>query len=97
VGDEVLTRLAPLVGVALAGEAECVLDRGAIEPVLAVGAVLADDREQVPEQRPFADREVLGDVVDRRGSAGRGVLGTDPGVSAAVRRAGCPVPRVELL
>jgi hypothetical protein len=89
-GDEVLARLAALVGVALAGEREGTLDRRPVDPVVAVDLVLADDREEVAQQGPFLGRQVLGDVVD----GGRGpvrLLGADLDVAAAIDRGGCPV------
>ena len=51
VGDEVLARLALLVGVALAGEGEGALDRLAVDRLASVVAVLRDHREEVAEQR----------------------------------------------
>ncbi len=83
-GDEVLARLAALVGVALAGERERALDRVAIDRRLAVARVLADDREQVAEQRALLAVEALGELVDRGGDAVRLVLDPDPRVTAAV-------------
>ena len=50
VHDEVLARLAPLVGVVLAGEDEGVLDALAVDLDGRVVGVLLDDREQVAEQ-----------------------------------------------
>ena len=50
VDDEVLARLAALVGVVLAGEEEGALDAVAVDARPRVG-VLLDDREQVAEQR----------------------------------------------
>ena len=58
--------------------------------VLAVGRVLADDREQVAEQRPVVGGQVLGDVVDGRGRAVR-VLGPDLDVPTAIDRGRCPL------
>jgi hypothetical protein len=92
VGDEVLTRLATLVGVTVAGEGEGAFDRGAVERRVAVGAVLADDGEQVAEQRPVVGREVLGDLVDGRRGAAR-VVGTELDVTAPVGGDGRPVRR----
>ena len=54
---------APLVGVALAGEGERALDRLAVDPVIAVGGVLADHREQVAEQRAIVGGQPLGELV----------------------------------
>ena len=93
VGDEVLARLAPLVDVAFAGEGEGALDRGLVDGRVAVGAVLAHDREQVAEQCPVVRREVLGDRVNRRRRPSR-LLGSELDVPAPVRRGGCrPVSR----
>ncbi len=89
-GDEVLARLAALVGVAVAGEGEGALDRLAIDAVVTVGRVLADDREQIAEQRPVVGGQVLGDVVDRRRRAVR-LLGSDLDVPMAIDRGGCPL------
>ena len=50
VDDEVLARLAALVGVVLAGEDERVLDRRAVDLQRDLVGVLLDDREQVAEQ-----------------------------------------------
>ena len=50
VDDEVLARLAPLVGVVLAGEDERLLDALAVDLDAASSCVLLDDREQVAEQ-----------------------------------------------
>ena len=50
VHDEVLARLAPLVGVVLAGEHERVLDARAVDLHRGVRRVLGDDREQVAQQ-----------------------------------------------
>ena len=50
VDDELLARLAPLVGVVLAGVDERPLDVVAVDLQRALGGVLLDDREQVAEQ-----------------------------------------------
>jgi hypothetical protein len=95
VGDEVLSRLAPLVGVALAGEGEGVLDRAAVEAaVLAVGAVLADDREQVAEQGAILRGQVPRDRVDRRRRTM--ARAADSRVAAPVGRPRGAVARFEL-
>jgi hypothetical protein len=60
-----------LVGVTLACEGEGALDRVAVDLVMAVGRVLADDREEVAEQLALVGIEVLGDLVDRRDRARR--------------------------
>ena len=85
VGDEVLARLAALVGVALAGEGEGTLDRRPVDRLVAVGGVLADHREQVAEQRPLVGGQVLGDLVQRRRGAVR-VVGADLDVATAIDR-----------
>jgi hypothetical protein len=90
-GDEVLARLAALVGVVLAGEQERLQDGLAVDLVGDLVGVLGDDREQVGQQfvlercdvardRDRAVVAVLGDV-DRlvRGDSNR------PGVDVAVR------------
>jgi hypothetical protein len=46
--------------------------------------VLADHREQVTEQRPLVDGQRLGDLVERGGGPVRGLVGTDPGVTASI-------------
>jgi hypothetical protein len=92
VGDEVLARLAALVGVAVAGEGEGSLDRRPVDRRVAVGAVLADDGEQVAEQRAVVGREVLGDLVDGRRWAA-GVLRADLDVAAPVDGRVRPVRR----
>jgi hypothetical protein len=98
VSDEVLARLALLIGVALAGEGEGVLDRAPVDPpVLTVGAVLADDREQVAEQGAVAGAQVARQLVDRRGRTVSAVGGPDPGVPAPVRGPRGSVMRFELL
>jgi hypothetical protein len=68
-GDEVLARLALLVGMALAGEREGPLDRVTVDLVVTVGRVLANDRKEVAEQLPLVGVEILRDLVDRRGDA----------------------------
>jgi hypothetical protein len=83
-GDEVLARLAALVGVTGARERERAGDRVAIDRRLAVARVLADDREQVAEQRALLGIEALGQLADRGGDAVRLVLDPDPRVTAAV-------------
>jgi hypothetical protein len=87
-GDEVLARLSPLVGVTLAGEGEGALDRRPVDPVVAVGFVLADDREQVTEQGPLLGGQMLGDLVDGRRGAVRS-LRADLDVPTPVERGGC--------
>jgi hypothetical protein len=71
VGDEVLARLALLVGVALAGKREGALDRLAVDLLAAARGVLADDGEQVAEELALVGVEILGDIVDRRRGAVR--------------------------
>jgi hypothetical protein len=76
VDDEVLARLAPLVGVVLARIDERLLDPLAVDRDGGLVGVLLDDREQVREQ-PLLDRRQLGafdralrraaaDAIDRR-------------------------------
>lgn len=61
------------------------LDRAAVDPpVVAIGAVLADDREQIAEQGAIARGEVPGQVVDRRGGPVPTVGSPDPGMPAPV-------------
>src|SRR3954453_7423301 len=77
--DEVLARLAPLVGVVLAGEDERLLDAPAVDRQRGLVGVLLDDREQVGEQAPLGRRQVgavdgavvggVGDDVDGRAVA----------------------------
>ncbi len=84
-GDEVLAGLALLVGVALAGERECALDRVAVELLMTVGGVLADDREQVAEELALVGVEILRDLVDRSDRA-VGLAGADLDVTAPSHR-----------
>jgi hypothetical protein len=90
VDDEVLPRLAPLVSVTLAGKGESALDRRPIDALIAVGRVLADNREQVAEQGALVGGQVFRDLVDR-GSGPVSVLGPDLDVTTAIERGGCPV------
>jgi hypothetical protein len=71
VGDEVLARLAALVGVVLAREDEGALDRLPIDLQARVAGMLLDDREQVAEQAALQGREVR--ALDRPSELG--VLG----------------------
>src|SRR4051794_24103943 len=64
VDDEVLARLAALVGVVLAGEQEGVLDPVAVDDDRRLVGVLLDDREEVAEQAALRLREV--GAADRR-------------------------------
>jgi hypothetical protein len=80
-GDEVLARLAALVGVMLAGEQERLQDRRAVDLIGDFVGVLGDDREQVPEQLVLQRREVRGD-----GEAA--VVAVRGGVDRLVRRDG---------
>jgi hypothetical protein len=59
VNDEVLARLAPLVGVVEAGVDESLLEPLAVDGYRGLGEVLFDDREQVP-QEPLLSRCQLG-------------------------------------
>ena len=91
VGDEVLTRLAPLVGVVLAGEDEGALDLVAIDLETGVVRVLLDDREEVAEQAALQRREI--GALD--GPDAVGVLGAAHGAtvrSRARRRLDCRLP-----
>jgi hypothetical protein len=83
VGDEVLARLAPLVGMALAGKCEGPLDRNPVDLRGAAGGVLTDYREEVAEELSLLIRELLRDLVDRRGPV-RAVLGADTGVTGTL-------------
>jgi hypothetical protein len=60
-GDEVLARLAALVGVVLAGEQEGAQDRLAVDRVDDLVRVLGDDREEVGEQLVLERRQVVRD------------------------------------
>jgi hypothetical protein len=62
-GDEVLARAAPLVGVTLAREEERVLDHLQVDPACGVIRVLLDHREEVAEQLALL-------VAERGGRAG---------------------------
>jgi hypothetical protein len=64
VDDELLPRLAPLVGVVLAGEDEGVDHAAAVDPQRRLVGVLLDDREEIREQLPLQRREVLGRLGD---------------------------------
>jgi hypothetical protein len=94
VDDELLARLAALVGVVLAGERERLQDAVAVDRLRDLVRVLGDDREQVGEQLPLDPRElrrrirtlappVLG-LVDRR-VAGQGDVAVLGGQAAALR------------
>ncbi len=69
VDDELLARLAPLVGVMATREEERLDDAVAVDRHRRLLGVLLDDREEVGEQ-PALGRRQLG-VVDRRGEAAR--------------------------
>jgi hypothetical protein len=60
-GDEVLARLAALVGVVLAGEEEGAQDGLAVDRVDDLVGVLGDDREEVGEQLVLERRQVVRD------------------------------------
>jgi hypothetical protein len=92
VGDEVLPRLPALVGMALAREREAAFDRRPVDLRRAVGAVLADHREQIAEQRALIGRQLLRDLVDRRDRAAGTLACADPGVAAAIERPGAVGP-----
>jgi hypothetical protein len=87
-GDEVLAGLALLVGVALAGKGEGTLDRVAVDLLMPVGGVLADDREEVAEELALVGVEVLGDIVDGRDRA-VGLPRADLDVTAPNDRGSC--------
>jgi hypothetical protein len=99
-GDEVLTRAAALVSVALAGEREGALDLGRIHLPGAVDAVLSDHGEQVAEQRALVRGERLGAIGQQSARLARVLLGADArmarmrpsGALSAVSTA--PSPRV---
>jgi hypothetical protein len=65
-GDEVLTGLAALVGVVLAGEHERAHDRVAVDGLRDLLGVLLDDREQVAEQLALERGQVGGRLQRRR-------------------------------
>jgi len=79
VGDEVLARLAALVGVVLAGEQEGVQHGLAVDRLGDLVRVLGDDREQVGQQLVLERREVVRDrqraVVAVYGTVDRTVRG----------------------
>jgi hypothetical protein len=79
VGDEVLTGLAALIGVVLAGEQERIQDGLAIDRLGDLVGVLGDDREQVREQLVLERRQVVRNperaVVASRGAVDRPVRG----------------------
>jgi hypothetical protein len=60
-GDEVLARLAALVGVVLAGEQERAQDGATVDRVDDLVGVLGDDREEVGEQLVLERRQVVRD------------------------------------
>jgi hypothetical protein len=72
VGDELLARLAALVGVVLAREHERLDDRVAVDGLRDLVGVLLDDREQVADELALEIGEVGGGGLQRaRDSAGR--------------------------
>jgi hypothetical protein len=75
---------------ALAGEREGALDRRAVDRLIAVGGVLADDREQVAQELAIRRGQVLGGLVDG-GRRAAGVLGPDLDVATAIERGACAV------
>ena len=62
VRDEALPGFALLVGVALAGEAECLRDPLLVDRLNRVVGVLLDQREQVDQELAFLLRETLGEL-----------------------------------
>jgi hypothetical protein len=71
-GDELVARLAHLVGVALAAEYERPLHRVAVDRWAQLVLVLADDRKQVAEQGALLGGQLSGEPVKRRRVAGIG-------------------------
>ncbi len=86
--DEVLARLAALVGVMDAGEQEGLHDAVAVDRQRRLVGVLLDDREQVAEQPALGRRHLRG--IERRGFGARGAerLRTGLGRHAARLAAG---------
>ena len=82
--DELLARLAPLVGVVLAGEEERLLDALAVDLDDAVVGVLLDDREDVAEEAALELGELRAAGLGARASPGarRG----RPACGASLRR-----------
>ena len=78
VSDEVLAGAATLVGVALAGEREGVLDRAALERLGALVGVLLDDREEVAQQRALVVVQRLCVLVLGQRRASAVAVGADP-------------------
>jgi hypothetical protein len=97
VDDEVLARLAPLVGVMDAGIDESVLDSVAVNRDRRVSRVLLDDREQVAEEAPLFVGELgAGDdaavarmfaLADARPRSDQRLAATRPAVRAVLVRA----------
>ena len=93
VHDEVLARLAALVGVVLAGEDERALDAVAVDLQRGVVGVLLDDREEVAEQAAVGLGEVGGDRRQRvllgvLDAIDRDALGVEGPVAVLRRRGG---------
>ena len=89
VDDELLARLAPLVGVVLAGEEEGVLDALAVDLDGRVVGVLLDDREQVAEQPALG----LGELgAQRPARAPRGARRGRPAPARRARARRCAAP-----
>jgi hypothetical protein len=75
VGDELLARLAALVGVVLAREHERADDRVAVDGLGDLVGVLLDDREEVVDELPLEVGELAGGGFQRgRGLAVRGTV-----------------------
>ena len=70
--DELLARLAPLVGVPLAGEDECIPDLVEVDGLDRVDGVLGDHREEVGEQLALVREELLLAVRERLGRSALG-------------------------
>jgi hypothetical protein len=90
VRDEVLARLAALVGVVLAREQERVQDRLAVDRLGDLVRVLGDDREQVGQQLVLERRQVVRNreraVVAVQGAVDRAVRGDRDGRGVAARQ-----------
>ena len=90
--DEVLARLAPLVGVVHAGVDERLLDAVAVDRDRGLVGVLLDDREQVAEQPPLGRRSARPARSTRAcpDARRRSTGGREAGISAARAIAGRP-------
>jgi hypothetical protein len=86
VDDEVLARLAPLVGVVLAGEDERVGDARTVDLDDRLLGVLEDDREEVGEQLLLGRGQLAVDRSQRRRIDGARRPGADADVAVDFRR-----------